>query len=828
MATEFPFIALAQQYPPLGWHPQRQSQWQARPLGHLPGPEVLDTEPTLQAQVLRQAAQLVGLPAALGDGSGFSKFVEGAENRAINLLPRDFQQQPQGTRPNSQSRWQPSVDQVQRQDQHITPPVQTSESTSGISAAETGSQKTGFKEPASEESGSKEISIKATESSPTADLTHGTQRDLPEINHPEISPFKNSQPNSEDITLARPLQQQPLGQHQSLGFNPSAIADTEYPIQPEDATDKTVLVTNVAAPQTGDFPHGKTGRTVSTFPNVPSTEPPTAKAQDTSAPRRSLKISEPDLPSGQLPDNSAEHETGDVVSCDMGTVPPSETPRETTPTTDLNARKIQPEQALPSSVECEQPEFSTAPESPTAAPISPDTVPPIIQTAPGQASPDTPHPFLEQTKLDTPSKPSRGSDIIATDSAESAELSFTIANSLPVDTAEPGPATSTSSPDNQPIQRISQPEDQSAIPEIFAPGMLSFPLVSPQSAPAEQPSIQRQLEQPTKSPARPQAKLQKAEFSEPQPNQQPLLFPESSFLEPDFTPTQRETQRELFSPDIESQKNSPDQIQVPPTDALAKLQSQPSVTAPPPLLSPPHSSTVESVVPVKHSASRSVSEQPSTQIPSIQAKSLSAAATQPLGMHELILDTLKAGIEVEPLARTVPALQARDQVRDQTQDPPASKFKALAAKYGSNGPSANLLSLDKLSSLLESDAEVFNVMDDVPLEEMSQTVSLSATDTLTELTKKSTSANISSREGEDQLLWQLAYILYSELRSDPTLIPISSTFQRASPGLMPILSRDSRQRHLPLALWPPPLHQLGNSVRLKLQVRLRQDFERSC
>ncbi|MEM9484032.1 MAG: hypothetical protein AAGA83_10120, partial [Cyanobacteria bacterium P01_F01_bin.116] len=210
--TESSFMDLAKHHPPLGWHHQH-TQWQTRPLGHLSA--------SVQTKPLCQAAQLVGLPAELGDGSGFSNFGDGTDTTTpiFNKL-QQFSPTPQS---DIQPLWQQAVDLSQNS-------FQIAQSTD-ISIDSDGSD-----------------SISETTASPTVNRSTGTEianissNTLPTISHGEDRRVENKRPSNKQI--ANPLQQQPLGQHQPLGFNPTTdIAEAiTPPIQPSVASPSDISI----------------------------------------------------------------------------------------------------------------------------------------------------------------------------------------------------------------------------------------------------------------------------------------------------------------------------------------------------------------------------------------------------------------------------------------------------------------------------------------------------------------------------------------------------------------------------------------------------------
>ncbi|MEM8611318.1 MAG: hypothetical protein AAGF93_04810 [Cyanobacteria bacterium P01_H01_bin.105] len=789
-----------QQHFPLGWQ-HRQTQWQTYPLGHLFGPVTNET-PT-PSRSLRQAAQIVGLPAELGDGSGFSNFVDGAG--AFNRLPRGLRQ----------------LSRVAKSDDEVQAPVDSS------------SPKT--------------PTLQKSKSVPNTAFEDTVLRD----------------------TTANPLQRKPLGQHQSLGFSQPAIADTKsidaavqyIPVattpetitnpelnlpsdHPTTAAENAVSVDKVSAVEEVLEGVSEDGSEDGSEDVLKSTARPVDDVGSTSSTEAiQLNIQTSSLSFPNTVDNKTPD--ADIPSQPISTAATSEL--------DLLTNPLSASETHDDALEHEQIEPNSESESFIPQPIvSSDANSSAIQTAADQSSPITPQSFSEQPVVNNTLGPNRLTEITSTEAAptiepkrnqpdsnqsdkiqadkiqsktaesphpsfDQTEPSLTAINSLPADTAQSAPDLSTpqgsftnptdseldsaaaiSPQDAQPIQPALRSENLSPPPELFSSEQ-SPPSVSPRQ-PLSTLSIQQQPQPDLPAQAEAQAKLPHEKLPELPPSEPSSLLLEGLPVEP-------EPAQQTLHSDI-----SPS----------AAVESVVSSTAPsPPAFSP------------------QPSEPPSIQqVPPIQTKSLSEAVIQPLGMHRSILDGLKdttdlLSIDSPSIDQSLPttdiAIQAR---RFQTPEIglPVSKLAALTSKYGSG---EDFLSSD-MSSLvqLNNPVDELDADDHRPLGDMAQTqtISLSVSDTVSGPTEKSSSANSSSGEGEDQLLWHLAHILYSELRTDPTLgvSPISSNFQRASPSLIPISSGDSRRPYLPLALWPPPLHQLSNSVRLRLQVRLSQDFERGC
>ncbi|MBX2865162.1 MAG: hypothetical protein KTR27_16540, partial [Leptolyngbyaceae cyanobacterium MAG.088] len=208
-------------YPPLGWHYQH-THWQIKPLGHLSNAQVAleasSTTPSsaIQTKPLRQAAQLVGLPAELGDGSGFSNFVDSPD--ATRGFPEQLQQFTSALQPDIQPLWQEITDFSELSFQPAQP---TDNAIESISEA--------IVSPALDNSTDRSTEVDATAS-----------ETLPTVNRAEDRGVEYKQPDNKHPLAISPLQQQPLGQHQPLGFiSPPTItdiaADRVPPIQPSPA-----------------------------------------------------------------------------------------------------------------------------------------------------------------------------------------------------------------------------------------------------------------------------------------------------------------------------------------------------------------------------------------------------------------------------------------------------------------------------------------------------------------------------------------------------------------------------------------------------------------
>lgn len=936
-------------YPPLGWHRQH-TRWQIRPLGHLSNAE---QPASIQTKPLRQAAQLVGLPAELGDGSGFSNFANttDATNSMFSELQSKFQQVSPTPQPDIQPLWQKAADLSQSFSQIAQPTEPPLDNKDAIT------------DPISE-----------TTATPTIDRS---------------TDAKAKDTSSDPLPTVNPLQRQPLGQHQPLGFNQSVITDTSTdiapPIQPRSVVTSpepnSPIVQQSQSPENVTFsiapkrevtsaPLNRTERpsadavadisvdtealenpTVSLasetttpiqrFPSIPSSEFEFSENQQTTttpenAPSLDLEpeqerpsvadIPTPDAPTTDIIETVVPIQRTPAVAPDIDTsteqlknqtnqindAPPievspelsqqndaSDIVQESSPieTTDVNSNAIpqtieQSQSSLQQSF-VEQSEPNSILESSTADIISPEVSPPtqlateelsiVIQPAfenslDPQSFPETPelepgfvpseseaNDSPEIVQLRPESADNDGVDVIQPNIEEFSEVQPTpeqseashrtpenIAlplfedKSVPVDTAQMMPEISTqeispvNATDNDKTAKLTDTQAQPiVIPETppsspkpietfqslesVQPDLLQEPTISESSAASEQGIQQRQIEAfPTDD-----------ELSESEVNS---FSSEQSSLD---TRLELERTPPASSPE-KSQIISPDETPSFHTEAnlQAQLQPLPETFIP----SDDRSSRIES----DPSEIQDVSPQSSSQLPAdlppIQAKLPSAPAIQPLGMHELMIESLKDRPDplpeiASPEVMDLPSIQ-RKQPQEQKTGLLSPKLAALTSKYSSDEPddnfwSSNPLTSSGMTSLLDLETPEIetNRMETDPLGDQSQTVSLSVPETtIAEMVEGVKSAHVSSGEGEDQALWQLAHILYSELRNDRGVRTqlASSTFQRASPGLMPIQSEQNKQPHLPLALWPPPMHQLASSIRLQLQTRLCQDFERSA
>ena len=434
---------------------------------------------------------------------------------------------------------------------------------------------------------------------------------------------------------------------------------------------------------------------------------------------------------------------------------------------------------------------------------------------------------------------------------ENIDLPSSEDTSAPMDTAQRMPEISTQeiSPVNEPDEvttaKLTDIQTQPAIPETLPsspePIETFQALESVQSDLSQEPTIaesfdpesQRSPESFTPEQVIQQRQIEALptgeELSEPEIKS---FTPEQSFLDTMGGLEQITSTSPIEKPQIISPDNTPS-FQ---TEETPQAQLHPSIDL------STQSDDRPSLVEPESSDRQEVSPQSSAHLPAdlpaIQAKLPSAPAIQPLGMHELMVDALKDSPDPLPEKAStdvtaLPNIQ-RKPPQEQKTGLLSPKLAALTSKYGSDGPDDSFWSSaptsNDMASLLdvETPVETDSIETD-PLDVQAQTVSLSVPDAIVEMVEGGKSAHMSSGEIEDQALWQLAHILYSELRAERGVRSrlTSSTFQRASPGLMAVQVEPNKQPHLPLALWPPPMHQLATIVRLQLQTRLRKDFERS-
>ncbi|MEM6253790.1 MAG: hypothetical protein AAF821_12790 [Cyanobacteria bacterium P01_D01_bin.156] len=888
-------------FPPLGWHPShRHTQWQVYPLGHL---FKTDQPSSVQTKPLRQAAQLVGLPAELGDGSGFSNFTDGID--ATSPLFSELQQTSLTPQPDIQPLRQESSESSFQIEQSAASP--------------------------------KDSDVSDTISEKTISLT--IER-LAENQAEDIS--------ANTLPAISPLQRQPLGQHQPLGFNQPVIteppADIAPPIHPRSAATSTEPESSIAqqsqtpsnvtvsiAPEAAltsdhinraeisaadaveDAPIGTetvdNPTPIQRSPSLPSSEVELADNQqaallsDNNAPldpeptqesssiadalttditeivdpiQRSPAVS-PDIetstdrldsqitdvtPIEVNPKSSSLPDTDEIVPAS----PPIET-TDVTPNVGPDVTQQSQSSLQRSSAEQSDPDIESPELSPPIQPVS-EELPAVIQPALGELQSFSESPKLEPGSVtpaaDGPNALQRRSESTANDGVDvvqsvqsraeqfsdaqpapdqsedlyqpAVELPLSDNDSAPVDTPQGMPEISAQEvpPKNRPndistakltdvqAQHLALPETSppsSEPTETFQP--LESPDLSQESKISELSAPETQLPHHV---APPEQTIQQKQV-EALPTS-----PEQPFLEARVDPEQ-------ISPPfpVEGAQNiSPDETLS--SQNEANLQAQLQQSPAPSTQSDDSASRGESESADRQEVSPQVSAP--ADLPPIQAKLLSAPAIQPLGMHELLVDAFKES--PNPLPETVSAditdLPAIQKTQSQVQETGllSPKLAALSSKYGLDEPDDSFWSPASLTSGRENALQGLETpaaeTDDIEAHEpQMQTVSLSVPDTTVELAEEG-SAHGSSGEEEDRILWQLAYILYGELRNDRggQSQLTSSNFQRASPSLIPIQSEQNKITHLPLALWPPPMHQLATHVRLQLQNRLRQNFERSA
>lgn len=870
-------------YPPLGWHPQnRQAQWQIYPLGHLTsgilssisGSELGDT-PSVQAQALRQAAHIVGLPSELGDGSGFTNFVsnpvDAPDYPTLNFTG-DIRKKPD--------------------------PVQLSNEPIAILADNI-----------------------ATDSISADSKTPGRSHQS-EVGAEDISDTSAVKDISLDSSTITPLQRQPLGQHQPLGFKqPPITADIS-------TTDETTTET------TTDTTSPIQRSITTTAANSAIVEPPTSRTSpepdvpESDITASGLTESAEISPAVFIPENSteslgrAEISSAEVLNTSLSPASAvdgdidntveeiplgSDAPIQRTPSTpsdsnvaahDANITADQPsvpsdttlslESRLePSSVQASTNNMSETDTTervdenqPVAADLvresdsldettgertfSTEPIDNAIQTIPEQikspvlpAQTDLPIPPADNLPNTQPDElkthlepapqsfPEAGPDSLS-EQSEPPQSALPFAPPVSEETEEtPSQTTAVPQPDTEPADQISDHGSDPQFPIVAVPNnlvQLSPDELAPDEIGPDETGLDG-LSEESLSLSPSSLELQDSSSPPPPSEDSFELEPTENLDATTNRPASAIPQPQLptASPVVPNELTpSPQQIS---TEPLIQRQIEPEL--PQPAAEPTiqrdsrRLANTQSEVSTQDSSVDQPPKQPSELAPPIQAKTLSESVTQPLGMHELMFEELDAADRPQPDNKTVnakpsaapeiPAVQARH-----LEEPPSRllspRLTALRSNYGLEQPddaffSESVNSLISMPSVATHTSE--ESIEQAPPTETTQTISLSVADALIEMADQGTAAHISSGEYEDQALWQLAHLLYSELRCEPMLRSHSTNFQRASPGLLPMQPGEHKYRHLPLALWPPPLHQLAAQVRIQLQAKLRQDFERS-
>ena len=907
MADTPAYLDLAKQCLPLGWQLQRRHfQWQTSPLGHGAG-SAGDSPPSLQP--LRQAAQFVGLPPELGDGSGFSNFVDSSDslpdiNTVVRNLPPTAQIPEINRTPSESTRYPgslvgnnpdtpirhtgvsqmlgdfeaapPQEDQGDREtfnrqslfEENSGSTDSSSPGTQDIARKEAnrypgplvgnnpdipirhigGSQMLGdFETEPPQDQGGREAFNQPSlfeETFGFTDTEDTSTVDQP-VDDPSIDSVKKL---SLDGQPPSPLQRLPLGQRQPLGFNRPAITS--------DSTAPNVPVQRL--PNTELSPLDTSEQSLS-GPSVDAAE------QDISQP----DVSQPAVI--QSTDDSPALRARAEINAEISPETSLENPIQRTPTTPLPEESVTAAAPTESSTDHTipldlRPDLPLEQDSISDIPTADATVMPVqrlpIETAP-EAEP--PIDLVAHPPSDIPTDPVTAIDIAPTEPP---------INPTPIDTTDTLSDTVQADPEpslTSPLPLSPEQPDLAPTPE---PGSLDAPAVAhatPFSELTADIPSHSLTEAPTPDPGSPsepvstdgtviQPKSISPETVQPVPEQLDSEIPEQSSDPAADTPTANSlpeniaqlrselsalegTAPEVLPQDmpaleerhsLDHQPHVPESLPASPGETSPSLESaetsddsksaQLIPQADRPLAVPPAPDQLTPALPVPTETPNLVepAEQP------IQIKLLSDAVTQPLGRHKSMFDDLQDTIKEQPPAEParsqvtppLPTIQAK-QSTDQPSRSLSSKLVSLTSTYGlPDGPSEPWLESVPTATLETS-------LEETPIVETAETVSLSVTQALAEMADTNKVAHVSSGEDEDQALWQLAYLLYGELRHDWVVrSQISDNFQRASPALMPIRSGDNKYPHLPLTLWPPPAHQLVAAIQQQLTIKLRQDNHR--
>ncbi|ESA38834.1 hypothetical protein N836_30365 [Leptolyngbya sp. Heron Island J] len=895
------YLDLAKHRPPLGWPLQRRHfQWQTFPLGHGTG-AASSGESTPDVQPLRQAAQLVGLPPELGDGSGFSNFVDDTRYSGPLDLPvigdfdsgsaqvreifnqhvpsedtgypgplnppilGDFEfdlPQADGTTEafNRQSLFEENPESIdsptagtqdiaRKEDTRDSGPLnpRSTEDTSTVDQSVDdksidslkdilGQEATTYSGPQTPKPGGFEsglpqvwespsmpggenidVSIRGNfnqnnlfEASPEA--TGNTSTVDQPVDHQPIDSVKSL---SLDGQPPSPLQRQPLGQRPPLGFS--------RPVITTDATTSDAMaqrlpnIRPVPSPSSLDASEqsrsdssdgAEVTESESSQPDVvqPVNDESVTAVPPTEA-SAAIQLS-PDLPLEQ--DSISDMPMADAVQqLPIETAPEAEPP--------IDAVVHSPADILAEPV-------NAIDSAPTESSIKPTLADNLSDTVQSDSEPSFTSPLpLSPEQLSPAPEPDSPDSLAVTQSAlPSSELTIP-PQSLPdppaldtVSLSEPAPIDETTIHPKPTSPETGQPTPTQPIPEQSSDLAVDTPTVS--SLP--ETVAQLRLDQPGLEKTEPAALPHQIPSTEEQHGSD-SVDPSSLQALPNQIPSTEE-QHGSDSVDPSSLQALPKETAPQPTETPDERQ------AAIPQDQPPEMPSVSEPLPPELSV-----EAPDAVGQTIQTSLLSEAVTQPLGRHQPMFDGLQATVkeqpsvevarsQVKPTFPTIQAKQVMEQPSEQPLRPLSSKLVSLRSAYGLSDELSEPWLESAPRATLETD------LDETPVAKTAETVSLSVTQALAEMAENNTTAHISSGEDEDQALWQLAHLLYSELRKDWLVRShISDNFQRASPALMPIQSHNSKHAHLPLTLWPPTAHQLVTTVKQQLTIRLRHSHRRA-